>query len=55
MRFQIKIPGDIESEINISLAPGAGCISDILGFDHTLRIGHDKLKNMSAGFNIPSK
>ncbi len=55
MWLQIEIPGDVKAEINISFAPGAGCIADILWFNHTLGIGHDQLKYMTTGFDIPAQ
>ena len=55
MCFQIKIARDIESKINVSFTPGACCLPNILRFNHTLGIGKDELKYMSACFNIPAE
>src|SRR5258708_6990334 len=52
--FQVKIPGYVKSEINISIAPGARRLSKILCFQHALGIAEYQLEYMASRLNIPT-
>src|ERR1700754_47165 len=53
--FKVKIPGNIKSEIDITLTPGTRRLGEILRRDHALRIAEYQLENVAAGLYIPTQ